>query len=52
MANLYWAWGIPLSVVCILSVTLLDKNDFFYSLRGFHLETVGMGAHVYFASQC
>lgn len=29
MANIYWAWGIPLSVVSILSVTLLDKNDFF-----------------------
>lgn len=53
MANIYCAWDISLRVVCILSVTLLDKNVFFFSfLRGFHLETVWMGTHVYFPSQC
>lgn len=35
MANIYCAWDISLRVVCILSVTLLDKNVFFFLLERF-----------------
>lgn len=31
LAICYWAWGLPVSLVCIPSETLLEKTNFFFS---------------------